>query len=201
MTEQQIFERLKAEYPGLVHDRYPFPRPYKGSGEIKAIILGADPTRMVNNHPQPFFTVFELDNKKSPYFRSIRKNLGLIKGLSMANVYVQNLCRNYFTKETSQNKDWVKIARHYWAGFLDDELNNMFPASIPVLITTEFILKACLKNDKADKAAKIYTDCLSISGSDNLLGREMIAFYRHHRYSLANWVEYRQFVSEKIIRT
>ncbi len=41
--------------------------------------------------------VFELDNDKSPYFRSIMKNIDLADGLSMDNIYVQNLCRNYFT--------------------------------------------------------------------------------------------------------
>lgn len=162
------------------------------------IILGADPTRIVKDNPLPFDTVFELDNEKSPYFRSIQKNIKLIEGLSLENTYVQNLCRNYFTKETSQNKFWVEIAKNYWAGFLADELDKMFPTSIPTLITTEFILKACLNNGKAEKAEKIYTDCLSISANDNLLGREMIAFYRHHKYSLDKWVEYRQFVAEKI---
>lgn len=201
MTEKQVFNQLKADYPGLVHDRYPFPKPYKGSQEVKAIILGADPTRMVNRQPQVFNTVFELDNEKSPYFRSIKRNIDLIEGISMEEVFVQNLCRNYFTRETSQNKDWVAIARRYWASFLVDELNDMFPASIPVLITTEFILKACLKVGKADNAKRIYTDCISISGSDNLLGREMIACYRHHRYTLANWMQYRQFVSNKVKST
>ncbi len=197
MNEQQILERLKTDYPHMVSDRFPFPKAYRGSGAIKAIILGADPTRIVNGQPQPFDMVFELDNEKSPYFRSIRKNIDLIEGLSMGEVYVQNLCRNYFTQETSKNKSWVDIARGYWADFLAEELNNMFEPSVPVLITTEFILKACLTKGKAEKASNLYEGCLTIPGKDNLLGREMIPFYRHYKYSLDQWGGYGMFLFER----
>ncbi len=47
MTEQQILKRLKIDYPSVIHDQYPFPKPYKGRGETKAIILGVDPTHRV----------------------------------------------------------------------------------------------------------------------------------------------------------
>ncbi len=43
MTEQQILESLLSDYQDKVNPRYPFPEPYRGSGEIKAIILGATP--------------------------------------------------------------------------------------------------------------------------------------------------------------
>jgi hypothetical protein len=198
MTEKQILETLLSDYPDKVHPRYPFPEPYKGSGEIKAIILGADPTRIVKDQPLPFNMVFELDNDKSPYFRSIRKNIDLLDGLSMENIYAQNLCRNYFNKETSANKAWVDIARNYWSGFLAKELDSMFTPSVPVLITTEFILKACIIKGKVIKANNIYSQCLCIAAEDNLFGREMIAFYRHYNYSIDRWPEYRKFVSGKI---
>jgi hypothetical protein len=198
MTEEQILDSLLSDYPGLVHDRYPFPEAYIGNGEIKAIILGADPTRIVNDKPQPFKMVFELDNPKSPYFRSVQKNIDLVDGLSMENVYVQNLCRNYFIKETSGNKDWVDIARKYWSSLLAQELDRMFASSVPVLMTTEFILKACLKNGLVPKASHIYTQCICIAREDNLLGREMVALFRHHKYSLVKWHDYREFISSVI---
>ena len=143
MTEQQILESLLSDYQDKVNPRYPFPEPYRGSGEIKAIILGADPTRIFKDQPQPqpFNMVFELDNDKSPYFRSIRKNIDMVDGLSLDNIYVQNLCRNYFAEETSKNKAWIEIAKKYWSGFLAKELDSMFATSVPVLITTEFIYK------------------------------------------------------------
>lgn len=201
MTEQGVFSKLKADYPDIVSEHYPFPEPYRGSGEIRAIILGADPTHAPKGQPHRIFNmVFELDNPKSPYFRSIQKNIGLVSGLSMEHVYVQNLCRNYFTRETSQNPDWEKIARDYWAAHLADELNSMFSPSVPILATTQFILSACLKGRKVEKAGKIYTECISIPGMDNILGRDIIAFYRHHWYSLDKWDDYRRFVLERINR-
>ena len=47
MPEQQILKKLKADYPNLVMDWHPFPKTYRGRAEIKAIIPGADPTRIL----------------------------------------------------------------------------------------------------------------------------------------------------------
>ena len=198
MKEKETLNRLLNDFPELVHPRYPFPEPYIGSGEIKAIILGADPTRMVNGNPQPFNMVFELDNERSPYWRGIGKNIGLLDDLTMENVYVQNLCRNYFWKETSLNENWTNIARNYWISVLNEELDSQFPPTIPVLMTTEFILHACLANAPMHKARDIYNDSLSYSWKDNLFGREVLALYRHHAYSLDKWPAYARFLSDKI---
>ncbi len=198
MKELDILNRLKDDFVGLVHPMYPFPAPYIGSGEIKAIILGADPTRILNNSPQPFRMVFELDNEMSPYWRGIGKNIELVDDLSMDNVYVQNLCRNYFTKETAKNQHWVRIAREYWIKQLNDELDSRFNPAIPVLITTEFILNACLVKVRKVKARDIYGECLSFPWKDNLFGRELLALYRHPAYSLQHWNEYSQFLSKRI---
>lgn len=198
MKELDILNRLKNDFVDLVHPMYPFPAPYIGSGEIKAIILGADPTRIVNNSPQPFRMVFELDNEMSPYWRGIGKNIELLDSLSMDNVYVQNLCRNYFTKETAKNQHWVRIAREYWIKHLNDELDSRFSPTIPILITTEFILHACLVKAKKVKARDIYSECLSFPWNDNLFGRELLALYRHPAYSLQRWNEYSRFLSKRI---
>ncbi len=198
MKEKEILNQLVDHFPDIVHPMYPFPKPYIGSGEIKAIILGADPTRIVNGNPQPFNMVFELDNEKSPYWRGIGKNIGLLDGVNMDNVYVQNLCRNYFTKETSQNNHWKNIARNYWISVLNEELDRLFPPTIPVLMTTQFILQACLANAPMHKARDIYNDFLSYSWKDNLFGREVLALYRHHAYSLDKWRAYAGFLSDKI---
>lgn len=52
-------------------------------------------------------------------------------------------------------------------------------------MTTQFILWATLTDNKERiKADKIYKECISIPRVDNLLGRKLIAFYRHWQYSL-----------------
>ena len=199
MTEFQIHQKLLRDYPELVHDKFPFPKPYVGGDEIKAIVLGADPTRILKDKtPQPFNVVFELDNPKSPYWRGIGKNIRLIDGLTEDNLYVQNLCRNYFTQETSKNKKWEAIARDYWVPFLRKELDELFPQSIPILITTQFILRACLTSGRPMKARTIYEECKAITPQENLLGRKVLALYRHHSYSLERRKDYAGFLGGEI---
>jgi len=179
---------------------YPFPGPFSGKDEIKAVILGADPTHIVNGKPKPLKKVFQLDNSKSPYWRSIQNNINQIDGLNLENVYVQNLCRNYFKKETSKNSDWLEIARNYWAPFLKRELDRNYDKNVPILMTTEFILHSILIDPKRKiKAKDIYTNCIIIASEENILGRELIAFYRHFYYSLKkeDWKYYRSFINSK----
>lgn len=199
MNEKEILKKLKIVFPDLINTSYPFPSPYIGKGKIKAIVLGADPTHIIDERPRILNTVFELDNTKSPYWRSIAKNIKEIPNLSIDNLYVQNVCRNYFEYETNKNKEWVNIARDYWAPFLKAELDNKFGKEIPVLMTTEFILHSLLTNPtKKLKAKDIYSNKLIISPQVNILGRELIAFYRHYKYSLNNWKIYCKFISSKI---
>lgn len=199
MSDHNVFETLKKDYPELIADKYPFPDAFKGDEGIKAIVLGADPTHIVNGIPKSLKQVFGLHLDKSPYWRSIQRNIEQLSSISKNNLYVQNICRNYFTKETSKNKHWVKIARDYWSRELKKELDDKFDKNIPILMTTEFILHSLLKNNRPKvKAFDIYTSCRMFNKDDNLLSRDLIAFYRHSRYSLKNWEEYRNFVDKRL---
>ena len=198
MTEKDVLNKLIKEYPCLVREMYPFPEPHKGKHTIKAIILGADPTHIIKDVAIPLKKVFGLDLKNSPYWRSIRNNLDQVPGLSLDNVYVQNVCRNYFKAETTNNKKWIEIARKYWIPFLRFDLDRKFDPSVPVLMTTEFILHAALKEDvKKLKAENIYLDNIAIGAGQNLLGRELLGFYRHYKYSLKKWSGYSEFLQRK----
>lgn len=199
MTEKELLTQLRTEFPSAIANNYPFPEPHEGKSEIKAIILGADPSHIVNDKPVPMEKVFGLHQENSPYWRSIKRNLDMIPGLGMDNVYVQNVCRNCFNKETAKNKDWLTIARKYWIPFLKEELNKKFHGSVPILMTTEVILNASLKNEsKKLKASDIYNKNITIAPEDNLFGRELLAFYRHFAYSLEKKSNYRSFLSQKI---
>jgi hypothetical protein len=198
MEEIEIFNKLKVTFPKLIADKYPFPAPYEGKGKVKAIILGADPTHIVEGHPKTLDSVFGLDIDNSPYWRMMKKNIELLQSISMDEVYVQNICRNYFTQETTQNKEWLKIARDYWSGLLKKELDAKFNEEVPILATTEFILHAIKTAKGKLNANEIYTNCITIPSADNLLSREIIAFYRHPKYSLNNWSNYKDFVKGKL---
>lgn len=199
MSEKDLFKRLLKEYPDLIYDRYPFPEPYIGDGQIKAIVLGADPTHIIDGAPKTLHTVFGLNSEGTPYWNSIWRNIEHISNLSMSNLYVQNVCRNYFTRETSQNKKWLTIARNYWIPYLKIELNNQFDKEIPILMTTEFILNSSLINkEKKIKAKDIYSKHIVIVGTNNLFHRSLLAFYRHPRYSLKNWPAYQDFIASRL---
>lgn len=199
MTEEKILESLIKNFPTETANKLPFPSAYKGRAEIKAIVLGADPTNIIDGVPKPLEMVFGLNQDKSPYWRSIGQNIDQLQSITMENIYVQNICRNYFTVETSSNKKWSKIARDYWVGFLKSELDQLFDPAIPVLMTTEFILHALLHDTKNKiEARDIYGRCFSFSKEGNLLSRELIAFYRNHKYSLQHWAKYKAFIDERI---
>lgn len=132
-------------------------------GNIKAIILGADPTHLVENGLKRIEKVFGLEKaEKSPYWRGINKNLRHL-GLTLDNIYVQNVCRNYFIRETSENEKWEEIAINFWIPLLKEELDHRFESRIPILMTTQFILWAALENHSKKIKAKILYSEKSIS--------------------------------------
>lgn len=200
MGQIEILDSLIEKYSDLIFIGYTIPPAWHGKGPIKAIILGADPTHIVEEGKPPveMKTVFNLTYPKSPYWRGIRRNLEQL-GLGEDDIYVQNVCRNYFSEETSRNKLWIEIARNFWLPFLKQELDETFPESIPVLMTTEFILKAALNEGiKAPRASDIYEGCMSIRPQDNLLGRELVGFYRHPVYAVKLWPAYMKYLAERL---
>jgi hypothetical protein len=201
MDPKTIISSLAQEYTGIVSDEFDIPKAYKGQDQIKAIVLGADPTHIVDEKPIEMKVVFDLDDpENSPYWRGINMNLKHI-GLTLDNLYVQNVCRNYFTCETTQNKKWEEIARKYWIPYLKQELDNGFDKRIPILMTTQFILWAALEdNTKRIKAANIYEEYISIPEEDNLFKRKLYALYRHPSYSLKRpkWGSYVKFLNKEI---
>jgi hypothetical protein len=152
------------------------PMPYPGkSGNLKAIVLGADPT-----HPHPekeLKYVFGLENEKSPYFTSILFNLNFL-GLGLENIYVQNLCPNYFKKVTDENDGYINIAEKYWLPVIKMELDSQFSPDIPVFVTAWKPLIAI-----AHEAAQYQNNKISIYENvvifmKNKLDRPVIALFR-----------------------
>ena len=203
MHQDEVLNRLVSEHPDIISTNFSMPEPYyEVQGDIKAIVLGADPTHIVDTEPIEIKVVFGLDKgMKSKYWRStINTNLLQI-GLTLDNIYDQNVCRNFFTVETSKNKNWVKIARDYWIPLLREELDEKFDQTIPVLMTTEFILWAVMEGEVRRVNAKdIYTKSIFIHAEENLLKRKLLAFYRNKDYSLRQekWNEYRNFLIQQV---
>lgn len=185
-----------AELTNLIRSRYPddyyhadtLPEAYQGKGKIKAIIIGADPTYEKDNGKLK--VVFGLENPNSPFFRSIHENIKTL-GLTLDNIYVQNLIKSYFTKESSKNKIWKECATLSMEN-LKRELDAKFPRTVPMLITAEIILKVLVYNEhiKGIKPKQIYSQNLTFPPEQNFFGRNVIALYRHHEYKLDKWPDY-----------
>lgn len=181
------------------------PNPYCLSPErVRAIVLGTDPS---NVEGRTFSYVFDLDPSKpgdDRYFKGIEDNLSLI-GLTMRDIYVQNVCQNYFEKETGeQEKDWKKAAK-VWIPYLKKELDANFDKNIPVIATAEIIMKVLLKDGVKPAAAKsIYSakHKIPFAKSSNKLGRPLVPIYRHFQYTLKDekWKAYRTMVAEYLQR-
>ncbi|MFI5252574.1 MAG: hypothetical protein ACHQQQ_09125 [Bacteroidota bacterium] len=166
---------------------HPYPKPYPDNPYgTKAILLGCDPS---NNHCHDFRYVFALQSSH-PKFKQFKsrwmKNLEAI-GLSWNTVYIQNLCRNYFTEESSKNKIWAEVAE-LWIPILKKELEQ-FDTNVPVLLTSDLLYKVLLCENAVQRKASDFYHCLPevtvpIPSEYNKLCRPLIPFYRHYRYDI-----------------
>ena len=182
---EEILAKLRERFPEQVVDTTDWPKPYRGNQKIKAIVLGCDPTAFDRkDNPLRFEVVFGIGGPDKRYFNDIEKNLDCI-GLHRDDIYVQNLCQNYFTEESSKNKVW-RGAAQFWIKELKDEL-SIFPDSVPILLTSELLYKVLLNETiEAERAKQLYSNPkeILIPSEWNRLERPLIPLYRHPRYRL-----------------
>jgi hypothetical protein len=179
---------LSREYASYYVPVASLPEPYFiDTRKVNAIVLGTDPT---NPDQKRFQYVFGLGGSDTRYFKSILKNLDTI-GLSPDQLYIQNLCRNYFTNVTSENAKWQEIAA-LWRPLLQKELDGLFGRHTPVFITAWDIYPVLAIRPARVEPSYFYKQASIIDASENHLGRPIIAFFRHPRYDLKNWGRYRE---------
>lgn len=172
--------------------KFPFPKPFfETNTNINAILLGCDPT---NKHSHELPYAFAIKSGL-PVFQSFingwNRNL-LLVGLSFKDVYIQNLCKNYFTVETTKNKIWNNVAE-YWIPYLKEEL-CLIPSSIPVLLSSEKLYLVLLNPSEIKHRAYEFYDCkidFIIKPECNKLQRPLIPFYRHYKYKINNFDKYK----------
>jgi hypothetical protein len=119
------------------------PRPYRGDGPIKLIVLGQDPTIKNAAGRANIKTVLNLDKPRSVwlYLQGICRGLGLdLKH----NVYATNLYKNFFTEPPTQIKqmDIFSAFLPAWLPILIEELAPF--ENVPVISLGEPLLKAIL---------------------------------------------------------
>ncbi len=179
-------KELSVLFPGRILD-YPYPKPWPSEhpdvSKIKAIVLGCDPSNFSKNgETQVLETVFGIEGKGKDrrYFSGILQNLSQL-GLTLTDLYVQNLCRNYFTKVTAENDCFAEAAIR-WREYLCRELDELkILRNIPVFLTSQYIYKALKKEGVHEYTpAELYATrgLLPIPAEDNYLSRPLFPLYR-----------------------
>jgi len=191
MNDIEILKKIRTDYVDVFEGTYPFPLPFVGNDKIKAILLGTDPGNQVKGETKHFIKVFGLENANTPYFTQISSNIRLLNNLGIENIYVQNVCKNYFNCNAYNNPHWLSIARDIWLPLLKNELDYLFDRQIPVLLSTELILNLIINDKKKIPAKFIYENQVFIFEKENYLERTLIPFYRHRNYSLEQWNAYK----------
>jgi hypothetical protein len=193
-NEAELSAYLQQRYNRLYRRAEALPMPYcVDTHRVKAIVLGTDPSS-----PRGVFIrmVFGLEDPDSPYFRAILENLNRV-GLSLDDVYVQNLCKNYFRVVTRVNPCWSEVAA-LWRGFLQKELDGLFDRRVPVLITAWDLYRVLTSSPTAAKPSDLYRNQVVVNPEENHLGRTIVPFFRHWFYSLDRWGEYGERIKSLI---
>ncbi len=178
------------------------PEAYRGKEKLKAILLGTDPTNKdiqevlglkVLNHPFGINSRYE-----KRFFSRHQENITQL-GLDFNKEYffVQNLCRNYFHNETTENIHWLGIAKSIWIDHLAEELSNLDP-TLPVLATAEVITLALVPGSKKGQGKDIYSGKVVPNYYSPKLKRYVYPFYRHDFYRLTKWPAYTEFLKTKL---
>jgi hypothetical protein len=197
MTDKEIVSQLITKYGSYILPVEILPKEYCPGeiSQVRAIYLGCDPSN-VHSTELPYVFALESGLKVfNSFIKSHKEQLELI-GLDWNCVYSQNLCRNYFNMETSNNSVWKIIAKEFWIDSLKVELSQ-FEDNIPVLLTSNFIYDV-LMLEKKYKPMEYY-ECkqpIPIQPHYNKLGRPLIPLYRNRMridYHLTNpaWASYR----------
>ena len=173
-------------------DNYDLPSEYSGKNKTRAILIGADPTNngtKAEPGPIKLKTVLGIGaNCGIDFFRPQSTNLKAI-GLDKEDLYIQNLCRNYFKQQTTENKDWNKVAE-LWVKYLKEEIQHIDP-KVPLLVTAEKIMKVFFP--KVPKAEILYSMKGNFPLHSKIMGRNVYPLYRHFNYflTLEKWKKYK----------
>lgn len=196
-----FFNEIK-NYPNLSQeirfDLTDLPDPYIGR-KIKAILLGADPTNngiKTDKGLKQLATVFGIDSEYEKFFFGPQlTNLRALE-ISKDNLFIQNVCRNYFINQTGRNKKWNMVAE-LWIKYLKEDIDE-YP-NIPILITAEKILKVLTKTTV--KASDLYNNPEEhLPLWSESLQRDIYPLYRHPNYYLSNKSnsDYRNYLRKKL---
>lgn len=206
-TDKTILQELKKRFASGIEDYIPFPKPFPDEQDplkVKAIMLGCDPSNSRKIRFTHVFAQGEIPEEFKAFVTTHTNQLNSI-GLSWNDIFTQNLCRNYFVKETGKNLTlWKKAAREFWIEEFKNELAEKgIPAIVPVLLTSKYLYDVLVTDDNwKSKSVDDFYSCkvsIPVPAGKNLLNRPLIPLYRGRNPNLAysyflengHWEEYR----------
>ena len=103
----------------------PVPRPFCGSGEIRLVIIGQDPT-VENKNTRKKVTTALMLNCYGHLARFLSEVCAML-GATLENVYATNVCKNFFKQtptriEKNDRVDVIGLTASYWLPVLRQEL-------------------------------------------------------------------------------
>ena len=183
-----VLKKLKAndELARFLDSCLHIPAPYSGSGPIKLVVLGQDPTIKDAEARRSIATVLNLGKKTSVWNYLVKICLNL--GIEMAkNVYATNLYKNFFVAPPTQIKeiDIFIACLQYWLPLFEEELAQ-FP-DVPVITLGQPVMRVLLKPDVSDRLREYWGHTPRwragelgpfqyIRPEDNILGRAIFPF-------------------------
>ena len=190
----QVLQQILADTnrSSFVDTTYPILQPFRGSGEIKLIFLGQDPTVQRQESRAKVKTVLNLDKKNSLrcYLEDVCNSLGLNFNQK---VFATNCYKNFFIEPPTGIKemDVFKEFSPYWLPVLLDELAQ-FP-DCPVIALGEPILGSLVQGKASQKVRDYWGFTPNwktgetrafrhLNRDDNVLGR--VVFPDPHQPSL-----------------
>ncbi len=185
---QSILERMCAnpQLGPFLDTSLKIPAVYRGSGEIKLVVLGQDPT--VKNPRVRKHITCALNLNKAGSLKNYLTRICWELGIELSqNVYATNLYKNFFIDPPTQITDIniFSVALPYWLPLLKEELAE-FPFA--KLITLGEPILSVLVNDPQKAKLRDYwgylpgwkhgdsKDFSFIPASGNLLGRPIFPF-------------------------
>lgn len=188
----------------------PVPMPFVGSGEIRLVIVGQDPTIQNAATRTKIKTVLNLDKPNSlrKYIERLCSDLGLHLD---EHVYATNAAKGFFTQPPTaiEENDSINVlaeSRSVWGPILREELKRFPGAAVislgePVLAmlsaTETPEMKSFWGYDKDWKSGQV-TQPTKLAAAQNIVGRDIFPFVHQPSMRTAfykqRWEAYIRFV-------
>ncbi|MCB9457411.1 MAG: hypothetical protein H6671_15610 [Anaerolineaceae bacterium] len=143
------------------------PKPFHGSGDIRLVIIGQDPTVRLKSSRDQVNMVLDLDKKNSNLYRFLNKVCEAL-GLSLnEHVYATNAYKNFFTQPPTSIKqvNVLEFSAPVWLPVLQYELNS-FPQAA-VMSLGQPVLSMLVKSDhRQDRSVCYYWGHPSFPGAE-----------------------------------